>query len=316
MPAGITKAFVLTGPKARVESEGQEYMRLVLFDENGNPLNLVGGEKGDTGPMGPQGPPGDPGPKGEKGDTGNTGSQGAKGDTGAQGPQGPIGATGQGVPGPQGPKGDLGYPGPQGPKGDKGDTGAIGPAGIQGPQGPKGDTGSPGAKGDTGLQGVPGEAGALIGSPIPWLVAAIPDGYLEFNGQAITQGATPVLFGLFGANLPDLRDRFLMGASTGHPVGALGGESTHLLTSAESGLPAHSHGVGSLEITSWARAATAGSGFIAMPSLGTAATYSFQNPAAATGISGSVANNPAANAAQAHENKPPFRAVKWITKAG
>jgi microcystin-dependent protein len=299
MPAGITKAFILTGPKARVESEGQEYMRLVLFDESGNPLNLVGGEKGDTGPMGPQGPPGDPGPKGDKGDTGATGSQGAKGDTGAQGPQGPIGATGQGVPGPQGPKGDLGYPGPQGLKGDKGDTGAAGPAGIQGPQGPKGDNGLQGPKGDTGLTGAPGESGALIGSPIPWLIAAIPSGYLEFNGQAITQGAQPVLFGLFGANLPDLRDRFLMGAGA-TAVGTEGGAAAVTLTAAQSGVPAHDHPV-------QVRNGTGGSVSQAVAR------------AADTGTVGSVTgidDNVAENAAQSHENRPPFRAVKWITKAG
>src|SRR5215510_1907218 len=49
---------------------------------------------------------------------------------------------------------------------------------------------------------VPGGGGSVpIGSPIPWLVTAIPAGYLEFNGQPITNAAYPILFGLFGANL-------------------------------------------------------------------------------------------------------------------
>jgi len=152
MPAGITKAIVLQGPKARLEAEGQEFMRLVLYDQNGNPLNLVGGEQGAQGPQGVPGAVGPTGPQGPQGLQGTTGSPGAKGDTGSQGVQGPAGPKGDtGGTGGAGPPGAPGIDGPQGPKGDKGDTGNAGPAGIQGPQGPKGDTGS---QGPQGIQGV------------------------------------------------------------------------------------------------------------------------------------------------------------------
>lgn len=104
MPAGVTNAIVLsTGSKA---SEGQEYIRLALFDETGSPINLAGGEQGPPGPQGPEG---------------------AVGPQGAQGPQGIQGPTGS-----PGPKGETGAQGPQGLKGDKGDTGLQGPAGPQG----------------------------------------------------------------------------------------------------------------------------------------------------------------------------------------
>ena len=158
MPAGVTNAIVLP-PGTREAALGQEYMRLALFDQDGNPMNLVGGERGPQGDTGPMGPPGPKGDKGDKGDTGATGSTGAKGDQGIQGIQG--------LPGIAGPKGDKGDPGltgntgatgAQGAQGPKGDTGAQGPQGIQGVAGAKGD------KGDTGATGAQGPAGPILGS--------------------------------------------------------------------------------------------------------------------------------------------------------
>jgi len=126
MPPGVTRAQILTGPKALRESMGNEYMRLVLFDEDDNPFNLTGGETGPEGPMGPAGPRGDTGLKGDKGDKGDTGSPGAKGDTGAQGPTGTKGDKGDpGNTGPPGEQGDPGTPGEQGPEGPAGQSASI-----------------------------------------------------------------------------------------------------------------------------------------------------------------------------------------------
>ena len=44
-----------------------------------------------------------------------------------------------------------------------------------------------------------------VGSPIPWLVTAIPAGYREFDGSAIVQATHPKLYALFGATMPDSR---------------------------------------------------------------------------------------------------------------
>jgi hypothetical protein len=163
MPAGITNAIVLRNAQV---AENQEYLRLALFDENGDPLNLIGGEQGTRGEQGVPGPVGPQGPQGPQGVQGSTGSVGPKGDLGFPGPQGPAGPQGpKGDPGTQGLKGDLGSPGPQGPQGIQGAAGTIGPAGIQGPQGPKGDnglvgaTGATGPKGDTGFPGPQGPKG-------------------------------------------------------------------------------------------------------------------------------------------------------------
>jgi len=91
MPPGITNAIVLqTGAKA---AEGQDYMRLALFDEAGQPINLTGGEQGLQGVQGPPGPAGAQGlqgPQGPQGATGSQGTQGPKGDPGVAGPPGSV----------------------------------------------------------------------------------------------------------------------------------------------------------------------------------------------------------------------------------
>jgi Collagen triple helix repeat (20 copies) len=183
MPAGTTNAVVLNVEAPA--SEGQEYMRLALFRENGEPLNLTGGEQGPQGPQGPPGPQGPQGPQGLSGAQGATGSPGPKGNTGSQGPQGVQGPKGDtGGTGGAGPKGDTGFPGPQGVKGDTGDTGATGPAGIQGPQGPKGDKGDPGIGGG-------GDTFAQSMSPLS-IVSPINPGWCGQNYSWYTEYATLV----------------------------------------------------------------------------------------------------------------------------
>jgi hypothetical protein len=158
MATGITKALVLQGKEH--QPENQAFVRLILFDEAGNRLNIGGGAQGVQGPQGPIGPKGDKGIQGSQGLQGATGSPGPTGNPGPPGVPGPAGPQGlKGDPGIPGPKGDPGEPGLLGPKGDKGDTGLIGPAGIQGPAGAKGDIGLSGANGATGPKGDLGAPG-------------------------------------------------------------------------------------------------------------------------------------------------------------
>ena len=261
---------------------------------------------GPEGPIGPEGPPGIQGSQGVKGDTGAAGAQGPKGDTGAQGSQGAQG--------------------PQGPQGVKGDTGAQGPQGdpgLQGPQGVKGDTGAQGAQGPQGPQG---PSGAVIGAPIPWLVAAIPAGFLEFNGQAITAGAYPQLFALYGANLPDLRGLYLMGTDAGHAIGTVFGEAQHTLTLSEMASHthvqnSHTHPVGQHDHT-LQMAGSAGANAFAQTSGGTVVDKGGGGAgspiklSAALSAQAQTAVNQNAGGDGAHNNLPPTRAVKWITAAG
>src|SRR5215831_593615 len=112
-------------------------------------------------------------------------------------------------PGPTGPAGATGAAGPTGATGAASTVpGPTGPAGATGPTGPTGPTGGTGPTGPAGAPGPP------IGVPLPWLTNAIPSGYLEFAGQAITSAAYPQLFALFGATLPNLRGAFLYGGAS------------------------------------------------------------------------------------------------------
>lgn len=180
---------------------------------------------------------------------------------------------------------------------------------IEGPQGPQGP------------QGPAGPAGVPVGAPIPWLVAVIPGGYLEFNGQAITQAAQPILFGLYGANLPDLQNRFLMGASGAHPVGELGGQDAVTLTSAQSGMPDHEHHMQGLNLGGAPPATVGNAGKTLISGRGGAGSASsLPAPVASSGffygigVAGAVGG--AKNAGASHENKPLYRAVRWITVDG
>lgn len=199
------------------------------------------GEAGPAGPAGPQGPAGERGPEGPKGPEGPAGDVGPEGPAGATGPAGaastvpgpqgltgPVGQTGPAGPtGPQGPTGErgpAGETGPAGPQGVKGDTGLTGPegpagsAGATGPAGPKGDQGDVGSQGIQGPAGQQGPAGTNASLPIGiivmWggLLAAIPAGWALCDGQNGT---------------PDLRDRFVKGASNGQNPGNTAGSATH-----------------------------------------------------------------------------------------
>lgn len=238
-----------------------------------------------------------------------------------------------GPPGPEGPQGPEGPPGPKGDTGSQGERGIAGSNGSQGVAGPQGPQGQVGPQGPQGPEGPRGPSGRLIGSPQPWLVATIPDGYLEFNGQAISAGQYPILSGLFGSNLPDLRAKFLFGADGTRAPGATGGEEAHTLTAAEAAQkavntgndsPDHTHNGGSLSVTNWAQAATGGS-IVAMPATTLAGTYTFKTiPTGANDVTGNTGGASArhahsvagSDAANAHNNMPPFRAVRWITEAG
>ena len=139
-----------------------------------------------------------------------------------------------GPTGPQGPAGPKGDPGPQGP-GGTGPQGPAGPAGIQGPPGPTGPQGIPGPTGPAGLSYAP------TGSVLAYLGTQAPAGWLFCQGQTITQAAYPDLFALIGAQIPDLRGRFVLGTDASHALKSTGGSPDHHLTVQE--LPNHTHAI-------------------------------------------------------------------------
>ena len=166
-----------------------------------------------------------------------------------------------------------------------------------------------------------GADGSLVpvGSPLPWLVATIPVGYREFDGSAIVQGTHPKLYALFGAVIPDLRGRFMMGVSGTHPIGEALGEEGVTLTAAQSGIRAHAHGVTQ---TAHNHAATnlpvVGTSGSAQVGAGTAfaGLNEWRNdPVQAAHANITIDNATAAAATSAHNNLPPYRTVRWITLA-
>jgi microcystin-dependent protein len=145
----------------------------------------------------------------------------------------------------------------------------------------------------------------LVGAPIPWLSNTLPNGYIGFDGQTITQPAYPKLYALFGATMPNLQGLSLLGASGTYLTGTMGGEASHTLSEAE--IPAHFHNRGDYYIGGVAEnpgahiSTSAGSGFY------TNNGNPYVGDGTGTGRTGGGA---------AHNNLPPYYAVRWITVAG
>ena len=145
------------------------------------------------------------------------------------GPRTGTGSREAGKPGPPGPKGDTG------PKGDQGERG---PAGPPGPKGDQGETGPRGPKGD------PGEAITVVtpaGVIAAFAGSSAPTGWLLCDGKEYDRRTYPELARVFGNGfrfrVPDLRGRFVLGASSTHPAGEQGGEEKHTMTTAEPPAP-------------------------------------------------------------------------------
>lgn len=160
------------------------------------------------------------------------------------GPRTGTGGREGGKPGPPGPKGDTG------PKGDQGERG---PAGPPGPKGDQGETGPRGPKGD------PGEAITVVtpaGVIAAFAGSTAPTGWLMCDGKEYDRRTYPELARVFGNSfrfrVPDLRGRFVLGASSTHPAGEQGGEEKHTMTTAE--MPRHQHQIGG-ESTQWSAGA-------------------------------------------------------------
>ena len=136
--------------------------------------------------------------------------------------------------------GSGGQPGPKGDTGPKGDQGERGPAGPPGPKGDQGETGPRGPKGD------PGEAITVVtpaGVIAAFAGSYAPTGWLLCDGREYDRRTYPDLARVFGNGfkfrVPDLRGRFVLGASQAHPAGEQGGAEKHTMTTAE--MPRHQH---------------------------------------------------------------------------
>ena len=284
------------------------------------PINATPGAQGPAGPEGPAGPQGPIGPMGPTG----IGLQGPAGAQGIQGPAGAAGATGAAGKTIESaafsgddivftlndestvtlPDAVTALTGPQGIQGEQGIQG------IQGIQGNTGATGTQGIQGETGPQGPAGDE-TPIGSGMEWYTATPPAGWLLQNGAAVSRTTYAALFSIIGTifgvgdgsttfNLPARAGYISIGVDSGDSnydaAGKKWGEKSHTLTSAESGVPAHTHAVNNVRLNA------------AAPKYFAAGTDFQQEEDTATDA------NAAANASSAHNNMQPGMAVYWIIK--
>ena len=189
-----------------------------------------------------KGQTGDKGQKGEVGDKGQKGEIGEKGQKGEIGPQG-----GNGSPGDKGQKGQDGNDA-TGTKGQKGEKGEIGPQGGSGGAGDKGEPGSGGSDGSDGDKGQKGEAGSSgtdaqlpVGTVVAYGGNSAPSGWQLCNGGTASTSALQTVLGQ--STVPDLRDRFVIGAGNSYSRHNTGGSKDAVLVSHTHNLQNHVHGV-------------------------------------------------------------------------
>ena len=150
-----------------------------------------------------------------------------------------------------------------------------------------------------------------IGTILMWPGSNLPEGYLICNGATFDKDECPELYNILGSDkLPDLRDRFIVGAGNEYNLKDTGGEKEHTLTINE--LPKHSH-----EVNDY---------------------YYIENHEQISGISGKekltdaihgsgdsdennhylyykTHNTEESGEGQSHENRPPYYALYFIIKA-
>lgn len=151
--------------------------------------------------------------------------------------------------------------------------------------------------------------GLPAGSIIQWAGSVAPSNWFFADGAAVSRTTYASLFAAIGTtygagdgsttfNLPDLRGRVPVGKNAGtfSTLGATGGAESVTLTSAQSGLPAHTHGV------SWLNNINV-------------APFSGSYGAIGSNAAGNVNANAAQDAAQAHTNLQPYLVTNYIIKA-
>lgn len=138
-----------------------------------------------------------------------------------------------------------------------------------------------------------------VGTIVSFAGNTAPPGWLLCDGATISSSTYPALYGIVGANVPDLRSRFIVGAGQGNSLSnrtlnSVGGEESHTLS--ENEMPNHSHAYG---VGGGNRGNNNGGGNSEGWSTN---NYSFTTWTARTG--GNVA----------HNNMPPFYALTYIIK--
>jgi microcystin-dependent protein len=138
-----------------------------------------------------------------------------------------------------------------------------------------------------------------IMQPVIGMIVASPfalDGFLVCDGSTYNTADYPLLGALYNSGatftVPDLRSRFIYGASFSKPIGTSGGSESVTLDISQ--IPSHSH-----------------SESIALPFLGeVGAGVPITYATASSGFTGTSGGG------GAHENMPPYVTMLWLISAG
>ena len=137
--------------------------------------------------------------------------------------------------------GDKGEPGSS-VKGEPGSS-VKGEPGSDGSDGSNGSNGSDGSDGDKGQKGEPGSSGTNAQLPVGTIVAyggnTAPTGWQICNGGAASSSALQTLLGQ--TNVPDLRDRFIIGAGSSYSRHSAAGSKDAVLVSHSHTINNHTH---------------------------------------------------------------------------
>jgi microcystin-dependent protein len=175
---------------------------------------------------------------------------------------------------------------------------------------------------------------APIGSMFMWPSANAPTSFLLMQGQQVDATLYPTLATVLGSNagkitIPDMRDVFPVGAGA-NAVLATGGAAAVQLTDRQSGVRAHNHGGLTAprdrsqnhghpptDAGGYFQLYSAAGGVVAYNGTGEARPGVTQTGAVdpADHLHG-IATEGAQWALDAHENRPPYRAVNFIIRAG
>lgn len=165
-----------------------------------------------------------------------------------------------------------------------------------------------------------------VGAMMMWPGAVAPGGWLLCQGQANLSAATyPGLAALLGqtggfVNMPDYRDVFPVGAGASMPLGSTGGAPSVALTVAQ--MPSHNHnGLTGARDRSQSHAHTIADQWMLANQPGAVfQAGAGSTPATITVQAADPADHLHSIASQggsgAHENRPPYRSINFIIRAG
>ena len=342
------------GQKGEIGSTGSQGDK----GDKGAP-STVAGPKGDTGDKGATGATGGDGDKGDKGEpstvAGDKGDKGELGNTGTgtKGEKGAGSSVTIGVSPPTSPTpvpGDMWWDSDDADlhvyyndgntsqwvsvtssaalKGQTGDKGQKGEVGVTGDKGQKGEAGAAASKGQKGDEGSAGSTGIPVGTIAMYGSASAPSGWQLCNGGS---ASTSALQSVVGSNVPDLRDKFIVGGGNSYSHGNNGGNANITLSLAN--LPSHTHGDGTLSASNQSITGTVTKISecynVAGGATGVFTRYNTGN----SPVTGSSSNSPTAgfsmDASHSHDvtgntgsagsgssfdNRPPYYAVTFIIK--